>query len=148
MTKEEYMREAINEGMLAKEAGEWPFGAVIVKDGKIIARGECNEKRTKSVLGHAELQAINTACNALGSNNLSGCTIYCTNEPCLMCSSAIIQAKIGTVIYSLKRDDLSHILRKRHLNIVDLITDSGYAISVKSGVLKEETLQMFEGVKK
>lgn len=148
MTEEDYMHEAIHEGALAKDAGEWPFGAVIVKDGNIIARGECNERRTKSVLGHAELQAINAACITLGTNNLSGCTIYCTNEPCLMCSSAIIQAKISTVVYSLKRDDLSHILRKRHLSIVDLITDSGYAITVKSGVLKEDTLKLFNGVTK
>jgi len=148
MTTEDFMREAINEGTLAKEAGEWPFGAVIVKDGSIIARGECNERRTSSVLGHAELQAINAACTSLGTNNLSGCTMYCTNEPCLMCASAIIQAKIGTVVYSLKRDDLSHILRKRKLSILDLVDDAGYDISITSGILKEETLKLFEGVRK
>jgi len=142
------MHEAIKEGAIAKEAGEWPFGAVIVKDGHIIARGECNERRTGSVLGHAELQAINAACISLGTNNLSGCTIYCTNEPCLMCASAIIQAKIGTVVYSLKRDDLSHILRKRKLSILDLAGDAGYDIHITSGILKEETLRLFEGVRK
>lgn len=142
------MRAAIDEGATAKKAGEWPFGAIIVKEGNIIARGECNEHRTHSVLGHAELQAINAACTSLGTNNLSGCTIYCTNEPCLMCASAIIQAKIGTVVYSLKRDDLSHILRKRKLSILDLIGDAGYNIHITSGILKEETLKLFEGVKK
>lgn len=142
------MRQAITEGFFAKEAGEWPFGAIITKDGNIIARGECNERRTHSVLGHAELQAINAACTSLGTNNLSGCTIYCTNEPCLMCASAIIQAKIGTVVYSLKRDDLTHILRKRTLSIFDLIDDAGYNINITTGVLKEETLRLFEGVKK
>lgn len=148
MTTEDFMHEAIKEGFYAKKAGEWPFGAIIVKDGNIIARGECNEQRTSSVLGHAELQAINAACTSLGTNNLTGCTIYCTNEPCLMCSSAIIQAKIGTVVYSLKRDDLSHILRKRKLSILDLIGDAGYDIHITSGILKEETLKLFEGVGK
>jgi len=147
MTEEDFMREAINEAVIAKQAGEWPFGAVIVKDGEIIARGECVEYRTKSVLGHAELQAINAACIALQSNNLDGCTIYCTNEPCLMCASAIIQAKIGTVVFSLKRDDLK-ILRKRKLSIVDLVADAGYKIELKNGFLKEVTLELFEDVKK
>lgn len=148
MLTEDLMREAINEGVLAKNAGEWPFGAVITKNGNIIARGQCCERRITSVLGHAELQAINTACTNLGTNNLSGCTIYCTNEPCLMCTSAIIQAKIDIVVYSLNRDDLSHILRKRKLSIIDLIGDAGYNIKVTSGILKKETLQLFEGIGK
>lgn len=145
---EGFMREAIKQAILAKQAGEWPFGAVIVKDGNIIARGECDEHRTTSVLGHAELRAIDVACTALGTNNLRGCTIYCTNEPCLMCASAIIQAKIDTVVFSLKREDLAHILRKRQLSITNLVADAGYNVTITTGLLKDETLRLFEGVKK
>lgn len=142
------MREAINQAFLAKQAGEWPFGAVIVKEGNIIARGQCDENCTHSVLGHAELRAIDAACTISGTNNLRGCTIYCTNEPCLMCASAIIQAKISRVVFSLKRHDLAHILRKRNLSIADLATDAGYDIKISSGLLKEETMALFEGVER
>jgi len=148
MTDEDFIREAIKEAEFAKQAGEWPFGAVIVKDGKIIARGACDESSTKNVLGHAELRAISAACTALQTNNLAGCAIYATNEPCLMCASAIIQAKISTVVFSLKRADLAHILRQRNLNIHHLAADAGYEVEITSGVLKEEALKLFNGVKK
>lgn len=148
MTDEDFVREAIEEAKLAKAAGEWPFGAVIVRDGKIIARAACTETGTKNVLGHAELQAINSACIALARNNLSDCTIYGTNEPCLMCASAIFQAKIPRVIFALARTDLAHLLRERKVRIDDLAADAGYPVEIVRGVLKEEVLELFADIKK
>ena len=148
MTDEYFIKEAITEGKLAKSAGEWPFGAVIVRDGKIIARAACTESGSKNVLGHAELQAVNAACTALASNNLSGCTIYSTNEPCLMCATALFQAKISRVVFVLSRSDLPHLFRERKFRIDDLATDAGYDVKLERGVLQNEVLQLFEDVKK
>lgn len=148
MTDEDYVREAIKEAGAAKAAGEWPFGAVIVHDGKIIARAACTENGTKNILGHAELQAINAACIALGRNNLSDCAIYGTNEPCLMCASAIFQAKIPKVTYGLARTDLPHLLRERKLRIDDLVADVGYEVHITKGTLKDEVLELFADIKR
>jgi tRNA(Arg) A34 adenosine deaminase TadA len=148
MTEEDFIREAIEEARLAKAAGEWPFGAVIVHEGKIIARAACTEEGTKNVLGHAELQAINSACLALARNNLSDCAIYGTNEPCLMCASAIFQAKIPRVTFALARSDLPHLLRERKLRIEDLTSDIGYEVKITKGVLRDEARALFADIKK
>lgn len=87
---------------LAKEAGaqgEVPVGAVVVKDGKIIGSG-CNCRETKkSPLGHAEIAAIEEACRAVGDWRLTGCTLYVTLEPCLMCCGALLAARIERVVF-------------------------------------------------
>jgi len=97
--KKEFMYEALS---LAKEAsamGEVPVGAVIVKDGEIIAKGK-NERETKqNALSHAEIEAINNACKALGSWRLDECEMYVTLEPCPMCAGAIINSRIKTLIF-------------------------------------------------
>ncbi len=87
---------------LAKEAaasGEIPVGAVIVKDGKIIAEGRNHREEKQSALSHAECEAIELACRKLNSWRLSGCDIYVTLEPCPMCAGAIINARIDNVYY-------------------------------------------------
>jgi tRNA(Arg) A34 adenosine deaminase TadA len=148
MNDKDFIREAIEEAKRAKSAGEWPFGSVIVREGKIIARAACTETGTKNILGHAELQAINGACIALARSNLSDCAIYGTNEPCLMCASAIFQAKIPKVVFSLARTDLSHLLRERKLRIDDLAADAGYVVEIRKGLLKDEVLELFADIQK
>ncbi len=99
MTHRELMTRAIE---LAKEAmneGEIPVGAVIAKDGEIIAEGRNTREKEHNALGHAEIQAIDNACKALGSWRLSDCTMYVTLEPCPMCAGAIINARIKKVVY-------------------------------------------------
>lgn len=88
MTK--YMEQAILLAQKAGAAGEVPVGAVIVKDGKVIAVGENRRERTKNALGHAEIEAIDKACRALGTWRLDGCELYVTLEPCPMCAGAIV----------------------------------------------------------
>ena len=145
---EQFIKAAIDEAKMAKAAGEWPFGAVIVRNGEMIARAGCTETGTKNILGHAELQAINAACFAIGSNNLSDCAIYATNEPCLMCAAAIFQAKIPKIVFVLSRNDLPHLLRGRKLRIEDLAADSGYNPQMTNGVLKEKVLELYADIKK
>ena len=99
MTHRELMTRAIE---LAKEVaaeGEVPVGAVIAKDGEIIAEGRNRRETMKTALGHAEIEAIHRACVKLGSWRLSGCTLYVTLEPCPMCAGAIINARLDKVVY-------------------------------------------------
>lgn len=88
--------------MLAKEAGEAgdvPVGAVIVKDGKIIAAGRNRREEKKNALLHAEAEAISAACDVLGRWRLDDCELYVTLEPCPMCAGAIINSRIKKVVY-------------------------------------------------
>ena len=99
MTHRELMPRAIE---LAKEAareGEVPVGAVIAKNGEIIAEGRNKRETKKTALGHAEIEAIHKACEKLGSWRLSGCTLYVTLEPCPMCAGAVINARLDKVVY-------------------------------------------------
>ena len=94
-----FMDEAL---ALAKEAaieGEVPVGAVIVRNGEIIARGRNRREVSRNALSHAEIEAINNACNILGGWRLWECDIYVTLEPCPMCSGAIINARIPNVYF-------------------------------------------------
>lgn len=93
-THERFMLCALKEAEKARKIGESPVGAVIVKDGTIIARGH-NERETKNdTTLHAEMTAIRNACKKLGTWRLNGCDLYVTLEPCTMCAGAIIQARI------------------------------------------------------
>lgn len=98
LTDEKFMRLAIEQAEIAKFLGEVPVGAVIVKDGKVIASA-CNRKETDDcALSHAEINAIAEASKKLGWR-LDGCDIYVTLEPCAMCAGAIISARIRRVVF-------------------------------------------------
>ena len=96
---ETYMRLALEEARLAGAEGEVPVGCVIVRDGAVIARGHNRREQTKNALSHAETEAIAAACKATGDWRLSDCTLYVTLEPCPMCAGAILNARVGTVVY-------------------------------------------------
>ncbi|MCL2200282.1 MAG: tRNA adenosine(34) deaminase TadA [Defluviitaleaceae bacterium] len=94
-----YMKEALTEARRGFELNEVPIGCVIVHDGKIIGRA-ANERATrKNVLHHAEITAINQACEVIGDWRLEDCRIYITLEPCPMCAGAIVQARIPVVVF-------------------------------------------------
>ena len=95
----EYMEEAISEAKLAEDIDEIPIGAVIVRDGKIIARAHNTRETSKCATHHAEILAIEEACRTLGGWRLPETTLYVTLEPCAMCAGAIINARIPTVVY-------------------------------------------------
>ena len=145
-TDETYMRLAIAEAESARRHGELPIGAVVVSPAGVVARNRCREAAEKTVLAHAELHALNDACKSLDSNVLADCTIYSTNEPCVMCSAAIFQARIGRIVYGVARSELPQIFRTRRLSIADLAADSGYAPVIVRGVLKDDILALFNGV--
>ena len=95
----EFMKQAL---ALAKEAaalGEVPVGAVVVKDGQIIGKGYNLRENNARATAHAEVIAIEEACRSLGTWRLSGCTLYVTLEPCLMCIGACYNARLGNVYF-------------------------------------------------
>lgn len=94
-----YMRLAIKEAEKAEKENEVPVGAVIVKDGSVIATGRNRRESENNALCHAEIEAINSACKALESWRLSDCDLYVTLEPCPMCAGAIINARLRRVYY-------------------------------------------------
>lgn len=96
---EQFMREALALARQAADEGEVPVGAVVVKDDVVVGRGRNRREIGKNALAHAEIEAINEACRALGGWRLSGCRLYVTLEPCPMCAGAIINARIDEVIY-------------------------------------------------
>jgi tRNA(adenine34) deaminase len=99
MNDEDYMREALKSAQKALECGEIPVGAVIVLDGKIIARGYNQREKKNDVSSHAEIEALRSAGETLGNWKLNGATLYVTLEPCLMCAAAILQAHVSRVVY-------------------------------------------------
>ncbi len=101
---ERFMRAALKEAAKAGEKGEVPVGAVIVQNGKIVARGGNARETAHDPCAHAEVVAIRKAGKKLGRWNLSDCDLFVTLEPCVMCSGAVVYARIRTVYYG--ADDL------------------------------------------
>lgn len=99
MNDEYFMRQAIALAKEAAEEGEVPVGAVVVFDGKIVGKGRNRREISKNALAHAEIEAINEACRALGGWRLWQCDIYVTLEPCPMCTGAIINSRIKRLVY-------------------------------------------------
>ena len=98
-THEKYMKHALGRARTCVKHGETPVGAVIVKDGKIIAGGRNKREFGKNALYHAEISAINAACKKLGGWRLHECDMYVTLEPCPMCAGAIINSRIRNVYF-------------------------------------------------
>ena len=101
----QFMREAIRLANESVNRGGGPFGAVIVKDGKVIAGSSNSVTIDNDPTAHAEVNTIREACRRLGTFDLSGCTIYTSCEPCPMCLGAIYWARISRIFYGNNRKD-------------------------------------------
>ena len=99
MSREDYMREALELAAEAAAAGEVPVGCVIVREGEIVGRGRNRREEKQSTASHAEMEAIAQANERLGSWRLDDCELYVTLEPCPMCAGAILNARICRVWY-------------------------------------------------
>jgi tRNA(adenine34) deaminase len=94
-----FMKEALAAAEEARAEGEVPVGAVIVSDGRVIARGRNRTEATRQAVAHAELEALRKASRVVGDWRLSGCTLYVTLEPCPMCAFAGVLARLGRVVF-------------------------------------------------
>jgi len=136
-----YMLEALEEAKLAYQENEVPIGAVIVCDGKIIARNHNRKEATNDATSHAELLCIQEASQKLGSWHLGDCVLYTTVEPCAMCSGAIINARIPKVIYA-----APGIKFGTHLSVVNILDSKkfNHNVQVTGGVLEEESANLLK----
>jgi len=96
---EYFMKKAFAEALQAFDKGEIPVGAVVVANGKIIARAHNLTETLNDVTAHAEMQAITAAANLLGGKYLNDCVLYVTLEPCVMCAGALGWSQIGKIVY-------------------------------------------------
>ncbi len=94
-----FMRMALEQAQQAAERGEIPIGAVIVSNGRVIARGHNLTETLTDVTAHAEMQAITAAAEHMGGKYLTDCTLYVTVEPCIMCAGALGWSQIKRVVY-------------------------------------------------
>ena len=109
MGHEDFMRQAIALAVENIKSGGGPFGAVIVKDGKVVATGANRVTANNDPTAHAEVSAIRVACTKLGTFDLSGCVIYTSCEPCPMCLGAIYWAHIDKIYYGANQYDAAKI---------------------------------------
>ena len=144
-----YMKEALREAEIAGSLGEVPIGAVIVRDGEIIARGHNLTETTHDPTAHAEMIAIRQAAQKLGGWRLPGCEMYVTCEPCSMCAGAIVWARIPRIYIGTMdpkagaAGSVFDILREPKLN---------HQVEVNIGMMQEECSQIlkdfFRGLRK
>ena len=135
-----YMEQALELARQAAREGEVPVGCVIVRNGQIVAQGRNCRETQKSALGHAEIQAIDAACKALGGWRLWDCTLYVTLEPCSMCAGAIINARIPRVVFG-ARDEKYGACG----SVCDLFSmNFNHQPQVTAGVLEEESKALME----
>lgn len=98
-TNERFMCLALEDARAAMAQGEIPVGAVVVAEGQVIGRGHNLTETLRDVTAHAEMQAITAAAETLGSKYLTGCALYVTVEPCVMCAGAIGWSQLGRLVY-------------------------------------------------
>lgn len=98
-TDHSFMRQALALAERAAALGEVPVGALVVLDGQVVASAYNERESRPSALAHAELTALAAACEKLGRWRLSGCTLYVTLEPCVMCAGALVQSRVDRVVF-------------------------------------------------
>jgi len=132
---EEYMKLALDLAFEAADDGEAPVGCVIAgPTGAIIGRGRNRREKEKTAIAHAELEAIDDACKAIGDWRLTGCTLYVTLEPCPMCAGAIIMSRICKVFYGAREE-----LTGSCGSVINLFMESyGHNTQITGGLLADD----------
>ena len=134
------MLEALKQAKIAAENGEVPVGAVIVKNGEIIASGRNEREAKQNALSHAEIEAINNACKKLNSWRLDGCEMYVTLEPCPMCAGAIINSRIKTLIFGAYDSKMGSI--DSVINLCDY--PYNHKVEVYGGIMEDDCLSLLK----
>ena len=139
-----FMMRAVELSMESVEKGTGPFGAVVVKDNKIISEGFNTVTLVKDPTTHAEIVAIRSACKVLNNFSLKGCELYTTCEPCPMCLSAIYWARIDKIYYANTRDDAQKIDFSDALIYEELNKPIKERKIPMQQMMREEALKAFE----
>jgi tRNA(adenine34) deaminase len=141
-TDERWMRIALEEAALAREAGEVPVGAVLVREETPIARAHNSPIALHDPTAHAEILAIRRAAAEAGNYRLTGTTLYVTIEPCLMCAGAILQARIGRLVFGAADPKGG-----AAVSLYRLFDDGrlNHAVALTQGVLQEACAEILSG---
>jgi len=138
MSDKKYMKMALKEAKKAVKKDEVPIGAIIVRDGKVIAKAHNLREKSNMATGHAEILAIQQANKKLKSWRLDSGTLYVTIEPCPMCAGAIVQSRIKNVVYGAQ--DLKSGAHQSVTNLFDLPLN--HKVKVEHGIMEEECGQI------
>jgi len=138
MDDEYFMRQALLQAQNAFNADEVPIGAVVVINNKIIARGHNQVEKLQDPTAHAEIIALTSAFNYLGSKYLPDATLYVTIEPCLMCAGAMYWSKIGRIVYGAADE------KNGYLHVTKENTPFHPKTELTKGVLKEECAELIK----
>jgi tRNA(adenine34) deaminase len=131
---EAFLREALDQARLGRDADEVPIGAVVVRDGRVVARAFNQPIRTADPTAHAEVLALREAARAAGTYRLPGSTLYVTVEPCLMCVGALVNARVATLVYGADEPKFGAV--RSLLDVTAVATN--HRFEVVRGVLEEE----------
>lgn len=141
MTDHEFMELALQEALQASQAGEVPVGAVLVQDGEVVARDHNRPISLNDPTAHAEILVLRAGAARIGNYRLSGCELYVTIEPCLMCAGAMVQSRVSRLIFGARDEkggtvkSLYHILEDPRLN---------HRVQVIEGVLGEQCQEIMQ----
>lgn len=145
MTRADFMQLAIAKAREGMAQGQTPFGACIVRDGRVVACEHNAVWALTDSTAHAEVQAIRVACRTLGTVDLSGCTIYSTCEPCPMCFGAIHWAKISTIVFGTSIADAKAVgFSELTIPNETLKREGGSPVAIVPGFQREECLALFK----
>jgi tRNA(adenine34) deaminase len=142
MTDQEAMEAALQQARLAAAAGEVPIGAVVLREGEIVARGQNRVLRDSDPTAHAELVALRAAAVAIGNYRLNGCTLSVTLEPCTMCAGAMIHARLDRLVFAAADPkagacgSVLSVLNHPQLN---------HQMQVEQGLMAEESAELLRG---
>ena len=148
MTDASLMRRAIETATLdGRDPRRSPIGCVIASDGEVLAQEKNAVAESRDPTAHAEIMAIRQACARLGRPDLRGATLYSTLQPCGMCTSAAIWAKIGRIVYGAGRSDVHRMyFEARHVDTLDFVADAYRDdITMEGGLLRRECAGLYFG---
>jgi len=152
--KEKFMEEAIKEAKKAVKSGEYAIGAVVVKDDKIISRAFTSSRIERDPVLHAEILAIQRAARKLNSQYLEVCVLYTTHEPCPMCASAAVWAKMKGIVFGAYYSDAIKFVKKNspdnfswrqiEISCKDVLEKGEPKLELVEGFMNEECKKLFE----
>ncbi len=141
----EFMEKAIQVARKGFSKGNSPFGACIVKNGKVVAVAHNTVLEKHDSTNHAEINAIRKACKKLGTFDLSGCAIYSTTEPCPMCFSAIHWARIGAIVYGTNISDVKKLGFSELTISCQMMKRQGRSkVKIKGDFMREECMDLLK----
>jgi tRNA(adenine34) deaminase len=148
-----FMLEAIRQAKIAHKEGDYAVGAVLVKGNRIVSTGSNRSKRDESPIAHAETLAIIKASKIYKKRHLTDCVLYCTHEPCPMCSSVIVWARLKGIVYGARYEDMKkyrikysnkkYLWRTIDISCKEIIDKSTEKVEIVKDFLRKECIELF-----